>query len=276
MRNTVVSILITTFCFSAKAQLNFFFNPHVNFKSCFAFVDPASLNNSENNLLENQHFYAPYAVSESHRFIKHPSVNFGFSIGAKYKNNTRLLQLGYDTDGVLFGIETYFRSSNSDIHQGHVINYMGIKIHRLTLGYSLKLSKKESILQSWLTIGAGSYLNFNGFTGTFPAYWDLQVAPNTRLLKTYFQPFEERKINGFVKIGFENDLFFKKKYILSLNISYNQGIGIISRSEFVHEYLIDNILVLNRTGLMSRGSGFYFEISRRFQLYPLKKNKSIE
>lgn len=271
MRYTFVSILITTFCFSAKAQLNFFFNPHVNFKSCFAFVDPTSLNNSEKNLLENQHFYAPYTVSESHRFIKHPSFNYGFSIGANFKNNTRLLQLGYDNDGVFFGTESYARSANSNIYNGHVINYIGIIIHRFTLEYSLKLTNKESILQSWISIGAGSFLNFNGFTDALPAYWDLPVASNTILLKTYFQPFEERKINGFIKIGFDNDLFFKKKYILSLKISYLQGIGIISRSEYVHEYLVDNMLVLNRTGLMSRGSGFYFEISRRFKLYTFQK-----
>lgn len=252
------------------AQIKIFVNPHINFKSSFAFVDPASLNNSEKNFLENQYFYTPYAVSESRRFIKHPSFNYGFSLGVNFKNNTRLFQIAYDNDGVFFSTKSYFRAANSDIHHGHVINYIGVKIHRFTLAYSLKLSSNESMFQSWLTIGAGSFMNFNGFTGTFPAYWDLPVASNARLLKTYFQPFEERKINGLIKIGFDNDLFIKKKYILSLNISYIQGIGVISRSEYVHEYLIDNILVLNRTGLMSRGSGFYFEISRRFKLYTIK------
>jgi hypothetical protein len=261
-------------CNGGNAQVKFFINPHINFKSAFAFVDPASLNNTEKNYFENQYFYTPYAVSESRRFIKHPCFNYGISIGGYYKNNSRMLQLSFDNDGVFFSTKSFFRPANSEIHHGYEISYQGVKIYRLTIGYSQKITKKDSFLQSWFTLGIGSFMNFNRFTGTFPAYWDLQVAYNARLIKTYMQPFEENKVNGFIKLGFENDLYYKQKYLFSLKACYIQGFGVVSRVEYVHEYIIDNAQVFSRTGLMSRGTGFYFEISRRFNVFQLnKKNK---
>jgi hypothetical protein len=226
MRHLLTLILLSFICVKAIAQYNFFINPHFNFKSSFAFVDPSSLNNTEKNFLENQYFYTPYAVSESRRFMKHPNFSYGFSCGLIFKNKTRLLQIGYDNDGAFFSTKSYFRSPNSDIHHGYEISYQGIKIHRLTLDYSILISKNDKILKSWFTLGTGAFINTNGFTGTFPAYWDLPVSSNARLVKTYLQPFEERKINGFIKIGFDNDFLFKKKYIFSLNVSYIQGIGV--------------------------------------------------
>jgi hypothetical protein len=64
----------------------------------------------------------------------------------------------------------------------------------------------------------------------------------------------------------------KNKYIATFNVNYNQGFGVISRVEYVHEYKLNGLLVYDGTGLMSRGSGLYWGIKRRFQVYP-KKNK---
>lgn len=255
-------------------QIKFFINPHVTFKTAFAFVDPASLNNNEKNIFENQFVYMPYAVTHSARFIKHPTFNYGISVGASYKNDTRRIHFSIYRDVANFRIMSYFRPYYDDINAGFGLSYYGVKIHRLTLNYSHKLSKNNSFLQTWLSFGIGSFINTNGFTGTFPVDWGMWVAPNALLGKTYLQPFDERRLNGCIKLGFENDLFLKNKYLFSLNAYYTQGFGIISRVEYVHEYVIDNQSVISRPGLMSRGSGFYFEISRRFKVYSLDKKKN--
>jgi hypothetical protein len=59
-----------------------------------------------------------------------------------------------------------------------------------------------------------------------------------------------------------------------LNFQYVQGFGKISRIEFVHEYNLNGAFVYNGIGLMSRGSGFYWGINRRLQVYPWKKKNN--
>ena len=81
------------------------------------------------------------------------------------------------------------------------------------------------------------------------------------------------RFSGYLAIGFYTDILIKQKYILSASLTYLQGFKFMEYS--VHRYhVIDNNIEkrFDYTSA-SRGSGLYLQISRKFQLYPLKKKK---
>jgi hypothetical protein len=260
---------------SSYGQLKFFITPSFNFKTAIAFVDPASLNNTQKNIFENQYFYQPYAVAFNSRVIKHPAFGYGISLGLMNKSGSRFMQLSFHKDVANYKASSFFRPYYDEAHFGYGMTYYGIGISRITLNYSFRIFDNHQFMQPWFSVGAGAFINRNDWTTIFPQEWNLPVSSNgDMLLRTYVQPFQERRINAFVKIGFENDFYWKKKYLVSLNAFFIQGLGTISRIEYVHEYTINGEFVHSGTGLMSRGSGFYWEVSRRFQVFPIKKTKN--
>jgi hypothetical protein len=232
------------------------------------------MNNNERNFLENQFISKPYAITYSARVIKHQTAVYGLSIGYIYKNNTRFLKLSYTKDIASFRTFSHFRSYSEPSYYGMTVNYYGVGFHRFLTEYGLKIPNKSKNVQSWFSIGAGININRNRWTGLFPFSWNVPLSPNgDELLRTYIRTFEENRVNAFLKIGFDHDLYLKNKYIFSLKFQYIQGFGIISRVEYVHEYNLNGAFVYDGTGLMSRGSGFYWGINRRFQVYPWKINR---
>lgn len=259
-----------------NAQYKLFISPEFNTKTSFAFVDPDDLYNNEHNFLENQFIYKPYSIAYSSRLVKHQTPVIGLFMVCMFKQDTRFIRLTYTKDVATFRAYSYFRSYYGESHSGFEINNYGIGFHRFHIEYGLRLSSqsKPQIIHTWLTIGAGVNVNRNRWTSIFPFQWDLNLNPNgDKLICTYLRPFEENRINGCLKIGLENDLFLKNKYIFSFNLNYLQGLGIITRVEYVHEYFLNGTNVYNGTGLMSRGSGLYVGINRRFQIYHRKQKK---
>ncbi len=256
----------------SHSQNKFFICPELSFKTSIAFVDPANMNNNEKNIFENQSFYKPYAIAYSARVVKHQFQIYGLSAGYMFKKDSRFLKFSYAKDIAGFRAYSFFRPYNYETHSGYEENYNGVVgFHRLLIDYGLKISSKTKFIQTWFTIGAGININRNRWTGFFSQGWNMQLSPNgVELLQTYLRPFEENRENVCFKIGFDSDLYLKKKYIATFNIHYIQGFGVISRVEYVHEYKLNNEFVYDGTGLMSRGSGFYWGIKRRFQVYPKK------
>lgn len=259
---------------TSYSQNKFFICPELSFKTSISFVDPANLNNNEKNIFENQSFYKPYSVAYSARVVKHQFPIYGLSAGLIYKNDSRSIRFSYNKDILGFRAYSLFRPYYSEIHSGYVVNYYGaIGSYRFLIDYSLKFSNKNEFAQNWFTLGIGFSVNRNRWTGIFAQGWNMQLSPNgDELLSTYLKPFEENRENLCVKIGFESDLNLKNKYIATINFHYIQGFGVISRVEYVHEYKINGSFVYDGTGLMSRGSGMYWGIKRKFQIYP-RRNK---
>jgi len=271
IRHCNILCLFMLIALESYSQNKFFICPELSFKTSIAFVDPANMNNNEKNIFENQGFYKPYAIAYSARVVKHQFQIYGLSAGFTYKNDSRFLKFSYSKDIAGFRAYSSFRPYNYDTHSGYVANYSGIGFHRLLIDYGLKISNEAKFIQTWFTIGAGININRNRWTGIFPVSWDMQLSPNgDELLRTYIRPFEENRVNACLKIGFDHDVYLKNKYIISLNINYIQGFGIISRVEYVHEYNLNGSFVYDGTGLMSRGSGIYWGVKRRFQIYPRK------
>ena len=256
----------------ALCQNKFILTPGISIKSSLDFVDPANYYSTEKKILGTQQFSQPYSLGFCSRVVPHPNFGYGLSVGYMFKNDTRFLQLSYLRDATNFRAKSYFRAYNSKTYSGWGVDYYGMRLHRITLNYSMKFSQKHPLDQTWFSFGIGTFINISNWTGIFPNSWNLPLSPNGDvLLRTYLRPFAEKRINAFIKIGLEHDLHIKEKYIFSMNAYYIQGFGIISRVEFVHEYMLNGSFVYDGTGLMSRGSGFYLGISRRIQLYPFRK-----
>jgi hypothetical protein len=272
-RHIIVIIVFVFHSALSVAQTKFFINPFFTTKMGIGFVDPSDLNIGQQNILENQTFYMPYVVSENSRIVKQPTYRFGLAFGISYKNDTRNIQLSYNRDNASRKASSYMRAFNDTIHYGFgAID--GVGLHRITLNYNCKLSKENSAIQTWFSIGAGTFINKTRFVDPFAFSWYIPLSPTGVVLtKTYMQRFEETKMNVFLKIGFDTDFMLKQKYLFSLNAYYIQGFGVISRIEYVHEYLINNEPMRYGVGLMSRGSGFYLELSRRINVYPWKKKR---
>lgn len=267
----IICFIFVFMTYGVHSQNKFFISPELNFKTSIALVDPASLNNNEKNFFENQSFYKPYAVAFNARVVKHQFSIYGLSMGMSFKNDSRFIKISYNKDIAGFRAFSFFRPYYYDTHSGYFANYSGIGFHRFIIDYGLKISNKQKFIKTWFTIGAGVNVNRNRWTGIFPSSWDMPLSPNgDKLIRTYIRPFEENKVNVCLKIGFDSDLYLKKKYIATFNIHYIQGFGVISRVEYVHEYNINGTVVYDGTGLMSRGSGFYWGFKRRFQVYPKK------
>lgn len=273
--------ILVSFSFLPKlssGQYSFFISPELSFKTSIAFVDPANLYTTENNLLENQYFYKPYAVSYSARLVKRQLAIYGMSFGMKFRGDTRFVKLTYAKDCLSYRSYSSFRNYYDSEHYGFVNNYHNVGFHRLMLDYGLKIKSKSTIFQAWFTFGGGVNINRNNWTGIFPIQWGLQLNPNgDELLRTYIQPFAEKRVNGCLKVGFDTDFFLRKKYLLTLSFQYIQGFGVLSRIEHVHEYKLDGEFVYDGTGIMSRGSGFYWGVKRNFQVFPWKrKSKRVQ
>jgi hypothetical protein len=257
--------------FKSKSQNKFFFSPELNFKTSIAFVDPANMNNNENNFLENQRFYKPYAIAYNARVVKHQFSVYGLSAGFIFKNDSRMLKVCYNKDIAGYRAFSLFRAYNSETHSGSFVNYMGIGYHRILIDFGAKISSRSNLIKTWFTFGAGINVNQNQGAFNSETHWNIDLNPNgDKLLYTYLRSVEENKVNFCLKIGFDHDIFMKNKYIASLNFNYIQGLGIISRAEYGHVYNFNGLVVKDGTELMSRGSGFYWGIKRRFQVYPKK------
>jgi hypothetical protein len=273
-----ISLLCCLFLFirtSIYSQVKFFIGPEINFKTSTAFVDPNDLNTTENNLLENQFFYKPYSVAYASRIVKHQTFLYGISAGIKFKNDKRILKLNYTLDLANFRAQSHYRAYNEENYSGFTVNYLNIGFKRFGFDYCINISKENKLSATWISFGGGVNINRNRWVSIFSFAPNTPLNPNgDLLLSTYLRPFKENKTNVFLKIGINQDMYIKKKYIFSVNIDYVQGFGIISRVEFVHEYNLNGSFVYDGTGLMSRGSGFYWGINRRLQVYPWKKKNN--
>jgi hypothetical protein len=271
------SLIILSSSHLSLSQNRIIVAPIVNFKTSIAFVDPENLYSLEKNILENQPFYQPYSIAYSSRIVKHQTFGSGISLGYEFKNKTRFLSLSYIDDVANFRAFSSFRPFYSEFHSGYRVNYYGINLHRFQLNYSIKLPSQSKLGNTWFSWGLGTFVNRNRWTSIFPQSWDMPLNTNgDMLLRTYIRPFEENKVNFFLKVGFEHDFNVNKKHIFSLNAYYIQGFGVVSRVEYVHEYTLNGQFKYSGTGLMSRGSGFYWEISRKFQLYPWRPTKKTK
>lgn len=264
-------ILFLLIAFESLSQNKIFFSPELSFKTSMTFVDRSNPDYITSNIFENQRFYKPYSIAYNARVVKHQFSVYGLSAGYIFKNDSRILSISYNKDIAGYRAFSLFRSYYSETHQGSYVNYLGTGFHRFLIDYSLKISSRYKFLKTWFTFGAGINLNQNQGTFNSELNWNIDLNPNgDKLLYTYLNTFEENRVNFCLKVGFNHDFYLKNKYFTTLSFNYIQGLGIISRVEYGHVYNFNGLVVKDGTDLMSRGSGLYLGVKRRFQVYPKK------
>lgn len=263
-------------CNFALSQLKFFIEPTYNAKIGFAFLDPNDNQSGVKNPFQNQKIYYPLVVSESARIIQNFSLNIGLCGGFFFNDDKNKIKFEWSQDKASFRTHSNHRPYFGDYSATGIIYHY--YMNRFNVNVSQKISQKNGFMSSWLSLGVGSFVNINKFGG-IGANWNyenLYLLLTTELRSVYIESPPQKRINAFLRFGFENDFKFHNKYLLSFRIDYIQGLTKVAHVVYGHEYLINNETIHYRSKLWSRGSGIYFQLSRRFQVYPVKKKVKLD
>lgn len=295
MKNILTLFLIYLIGHYSNAQLSFYIKPSLSFKT-----NQGNFLGKNDNYKEftNKHF----SMYNNKIYMDFNELNLGVDLGVNL-NKKHYFELGFATDhaGVAVNVKgnTYwsdpttqetFLKDNSTYTELSSSTYS-----KLSLSYeNLIWRSKQNIIQLRFTSGIG--LLFNGNTrpkkGYVHEYYFYsfplgETEPGVFVNSHEVKVSERIRTSLFVDIGFGFDFYTKKSnfYLFSFDIYYLQGLGGFNNGNMtIQEHRINVLDVNNNSNqnynytLASKGSGFYFQISRRFQLYPwipLNKKKRL-
>jgi hypothetical protein len=259
------------------SQTTFYLQPLSNSKNSISFIAKEETGGVKTGFFENDYFFGTHTVTYNARVVRRNSLNLGIGIGITL-NESENLQFEWTQDKASFLINSNYRTYFNDYNYNVKITYHRA-IHRVGLNYSkIRFTQdgKRKFLQ--YSFGCGAFLNFNQYSDVHvdQPTGNIYLTPTLQLSSLYIQPLKEKKINAYLKFGLEGDVRFRKKYFFTTSAFYIQGFGKIARIEHVHKYKQNGELFILPIGLESRGSGIYFQLSRRFQVYPIKKKVKLE
>ena len=184
-----------------------------------------------------------------------------------------VFSVSYNRDKVSYKTRSYFRSYD-DLSLYGLGLYLEPQIHRISLNAAKQIKSKTQFLDMRVSGSFGLMLFRNPYERIDAVErFDVYLTPETRLDSIFLQPNPTFKTAPFAKIGFEVDFKTKKSYLFSLNAYFIQGFSEINSVYFRQHYTTFGVQEVNTIRLMSRGSGFYFEISRRIGVYTINKAK---
>jgi len=238
------------------AQTSFFIKPMMNNKIDFA-------SNSGRRFDDYVYNNSPYYHYNNKAIITSGlnSIDLGLGIGALI-HKRHLLELDLNTDATGAGCKVYFDSKSlegtyNDVDRTYID---GRGINRLSLQYSYLGSHKLHYI-----VGLAFGYKRSSPTGKIdPIFFgDVEVAENVILSQESFG-FGYNTKNIYLTAGVGRDFNYKKTYLFSLDIILNKGFALIS-STHTNITINDNgIVKTNAYASYSRGSGLYFQLSRRF------------
>ena len=233
----------------------------------------------------------PYFKFNNKSLSSRPAIYWGIGFGINLNSKKHILKIELSQDAVggmaeLSTLTAYnpFPNQIQATHYSHQTFYYqsGHLVSRITLGYNFLLTKKSS--KSKVYFNSDISLLFGRSQSQVWDYGDINelgafVLYNDSEIKKFYYGSQFGGKTLMLGLGLSSDLGFKIhnkwKYFFSLNILYRQGLKTVQSSGY-NTYIKDNVenfdFVINY-GTSSKGSGIYFEISRRFQLYPWKRNE---
>lgn len=272
----IIVILALCILSSGKmlSQNSFYLIPTINTK--FGVSGSNAIFHYSNQFPKNEYFTfknnSPYFSKE---------ILLGIGAGWKNKKQGFFLEFNWNMDGANISNETIFLSTINSTENYYINNNLiysgGVATHRFSLNIK-KYLFKNSI---YLNIGTGlTYFphekNYKFEYETEPFLYDSNTTFN---VKNTSRAVEHYNFN--LSLGLSADIKWNKFYLFSIDLFYSQG---FKKNLLVHDsyYEIQNTLTNDvkkySYGTASKGSGFYFQISRRFQLYPwipLNKKKRL-
>ncbi len=283
MRNLVLMVLISFG--NAYSQTEFYVRPTLNSKG---YVSSADNTLSDFLIFNNKTANNPYFQCEN-QLISLRSIGYiGLNLGIKLKNNHNV-EIGWSQDGTgsswrdrmmtwdttSLGLQTF--SNNHTISRSH------IHYHRIFVQYQFSLVNIEEKTNFGINLASGVLFNPNKKKNSPPPsiIYGSYSSPesqtnldeNISLTSKENEAFAFSRYSFFFSIGLFSDLIVKKNYLFSVSLSYLQSFNYMEYS--IHRYMINDNGIEKRLDYTSasKGSGFYFQISRKFQLYPLYRKK---
>jgi hypothetical protein len=290
MKKTTLFLMFLLLGSSISSQVAFYLRPTVNMKTNQGNIFGNRLTKPVYSTMTNQYF----SIHTGKMYFDKIQIDLGIYLGLTYKNK-HFFEVGIATDHS--GIQT--QASKHDwgvdhyvadlpiVRKGGINNQstIGSPFTRLSISYNNLLWKnKTNTLQVRGILGIGSMYNHyvnrkEGIyvTGEIPSFplgeLDSNVF-NTEYIKTTTSAWRN---SLFLNVGLGLDFYTKKnKYLFSFDLFYVQGTRNVQVDHHrikVEDYNLNKETTFRYT-FSSRGSGFYFMLSRRLQVYPWRPSKN--
>ena len=271
-----------------NAQTSFYIRPTVNMKTQQSFFGN---NRASENYSEYSNNY--FTFRNDRYFFDRNTINFGLNAGVEYKKK-HFFEFGYsiDNSGVAVGVKAQSYMNNFQDTEGLFYNsagstysQTGSSFSRISFSYSTVFYKnRNNTFNGRLLGGIGLFHNTsvnrkkNIYDVNYESHFtNGQIAEDVFITEHYSRISNYWKNSLYLNFGFGGDFYTKKnhKYLFSFDLSYLQGTRSIQ--------IDDNFISVQDQGdvldfhyrVSSRGSGIYFTLSRRFQVYPWKCCKKI-
>lgn len=266
------------------SQTSFYIAPLINVKGHYSRSQVYDKKNYQNEFFEYQS-----------RNLLFSSLGLGIKGGIGL-NDRWLFDFGWSTDETRSGNRFYTTSYSDNTVYGGYKNYypsggnsfhIGVQTNRFHLSAQYKLINpvKFEHKKFWVVpyIVAGLGLNVNTYRTPQLDAWIYEggyslIAENVGMKIDYSLNAGDRK-NFHGLLGLSTDLMVKKHYLFSFSVYSTFSFQTKTKNHdlsFIGTRVTINDLSGTRQYVFSEGSkgtGLYFEISRRFQLYPWRPNK---
>lgn len=276
-RIVLIALFLLIFNVYCTSQISFFIKP-----SIFVKTDNHSL---LSNTFDNPKYLpTPYFTYYNPGIVFIPNLNFGIDLGVVI-NEKHFIDFGISSEssGIKSGyiLPNHLESENEEIGfydpSNYVMGWVSDSFMKFDFDYYYQLLKTKSKCFSMRIIG-GIGLFFNRYVTK--DYYPLsefdfynaslnQPDKNIYLLSYTYEFADISRVSPFIKVGFGFDFYTKRnRNILSIDVSYIQN--------FMYMQTAGHSIILTDNGVKknidisvgSRGSGFHFQLSRRFQVYP--------
>lgn len=284
MKKLIVIVFIGLIGHSTNAQLNIYIRPTINMKTnqgSFRTVQNIFSSNqmvaTNVKMLSNEYF----TFINDRMFFDNNNISFGIKLGLDWKKHNFEIGIADDNSSISTGLLATFHSTNPETpdryNYGRTREALGSDYLLFSLDYNYKVwqSSKKTVE---FRLGAGTGLQINsGVNRKKGEYKQTEIyAPTLGELKPdvfnyahLITTYKPNLISPYLKASIGFDFYTKKqRNILSIDIFYLQGLKFV-QTQFHDVFIMDNGINKDyRFYATSRGSGFYFQISRKFQLYP--------
>lgn len=289
----IIIMSIWLFGQNVVAQTTFSISPLINHKLsiCGYGYDQHFGFYSENqpSIIQN-----PYFEFGAKRISHRPSINIGLRFIASFEEDKHLLGFEWCQDEVGTMSKTKsFSTSNSyglppATHKTYGINTSyfqnAFAFDRFSISYGYLLSKKAKKNKLYLTTD----LSFARFKDNRMEWFYKNSPENNAVYYHNNAKWEEIEQTAqlwggnyfMLGVGLKTDVFISLKqkpvYLFSLETNYRQGFKVMVASGQRTLINDNNELIEFYNELGSKGSGIYFQISRKFQIYPIKKKVKLD
>jgi hypothetical protein len=274
--NKVVVFLLLSLGHYSNAQVAFYFKPNFSFKICKG--------NSNVKLQDNIPFAPnPYFQLYNYGMYFSKNLNLGLNVGVNLKKN-HFFEIGISTDhtgtatSVLTHNVPFFDSTSTQLNQWNNYNFQRFNYPylRLSLEYQNQIfTTKNKVLSLKIILGSGLLFNQNvnikkGKIATYTnnAFEIGEIKPGIFITEHIITGTASKRLSPYISIGIGADLYtMKRKYLFSFDLNYLIGTYIMIYQRHEISVFDNNQKTVYTYNMNSRGTGIYFQLSRRLQFY---------